>query len=55
MLLTEASKELGKSNSAVYRHIQRGTPLGRIFKKNKYGRWECLKRDLNKFLAVLDV
>jgi len=53
MLMREAAEMLGKTERAMYRHIQRETPLGKIFKKNKWGRWTCLKRDLNRFLAVM--
>jgi hypothetical protein len=53
MLIKEAAERLGKTDRAIYRHIERQTPLGKIFKKNKFGRWTCLKRDLNRFLAVM--
>lgn len=53
MLMREAAERLGKSEKAMYAHIDRQTPLGKIFKKNKFGRWTCLKRDLNRFLAVM--
>ena len=53
MLMREAAERLGKSEQAMYRHIERETPLGKIFKKNKFGRWECYARDLKRFLAVM--
>lgn len=53
MLMSEAAEKLGKTDRAIYRHIERQTPLGKIFRKNKYGRWECYARDLKRFLAVM--
>jgi len=49
MLLKEAAERLGKTDRAVYRHIERGTPLGKVFKK-KYGRWICSSNELRRFV-----
>jgi predicted transcriptional regulator len=48
MTITQAAIKLGTTDRAIYRHIERKTPLGLIFKK-KYGRWICNERDLKKF------
>jgi len=44
----EASNRLGMKPKAVYRHIERGTPLGKIFKKKGWRR-VCLAKELRRF------